>query len=280
MKYNYHTHSNFCDGTAPLKAYVEEAVKQHFDVLGFSGHAPLPFESGFAMSQSALTEYTDKVHTLGEENKDFLQVYLSLELDYIPGISYPFEEVRKACGLDYTIGSVHLVGSADTHGLWFIDGPQQAVYDEGLKQLFNNDIKKAVTAYYRQVQEMLVSQQPDIVGHFDKIKMHNQGRYFSEEASWYIALVEETLEIIAKHNIIVEVNTRGLYKKRSNSLFPDGWILKRMHQQGIGVMVNSDAHHPSELSLGYKQGQEALMQAGYKEYTIYSRGNWIEVSID
>jgi len=46
-----------------------------------------------------------------------------------------------------------------------IDGPDITIYDNGLKEIFSGDARKAVTAYYRQIQEMIVTQKPDIVGH-------------------------------------------------------------------------------------------------------------------
>ena len=45
---------------------------------------------------------------------------------------------------------------------------------------------------------MMLTQKPDIIGHFDKIKMHNQDRYFSEDEPWYRDLVMELLDTILK----------------------------------------------------------------------------------
>ena len=44
LKTNYHSHSEFCDGKGKLEDYVKSAISKGFDVFGFSGHAPLPFE--------------------------------------------------------------------------------------------------------------------------------------------------------------------------------------------------------------------------------------------
>ena len=71
-----------------------------------------------------------------------------------------------------------------TDELWFIDGPDKN-YVIGIENIFNNDIKKAVTNYYRQIQEMVITQKPDIIGHLDKIKMNNKARFFSEDEKWY-----------------------------------------------------------------------------------------------
>jgi len=43
-----------------------------------------------------------------------------------------------------------------------------------------------------------------VVGHMDKIKMHNSAKpYFSEEDPWYRAQVEETLDLVARTGCIL-----------------------------------------------------------------------------
>ena len=166
---------------------------------------------------------------------------------------------------------------ADGNGLWFIDGPDISIYDEGIEKLFNGDGRKAVTAYYRQLQEMIADHIPDIIGHADKVKMYNRGRYFSESDTWYIRLVDETLHLIKEKGCVVEVNTRGLYKKRSDSLFPGDAILRKIHDMKIPVCISSDAHKPIELSLLFSETRKLLLDLGFKSQWVLSKGKWKEV---
>ena len=46
---NFHTHSNYCDGKGLLDEYVAQAISLGMLSLGFSSHAPLPFESSWCM---------------------------------------------------------------------------------------------------------------------------------------------------------------------------------------------------------------------------------------
>ena len=39
-----------------------------------------------------------------------------------------------------------------------------------------------------------------------------------------------------------------MYKKRSDSLFPDHQTLKRVKELNIPVIISSDAHHPDEIN--------------------------------
>jgi histidinol-phosphatase (PHP family) len=277
--FNLHTHSNFCDGTGDPEEYVISALEKEFHTLGFSSHAPVPFKNNFAIKNEAeLQNYCQAIRTLKEKYRDRLSIYLALELDYIEGISRDFSEYKNACGLDYTIGSVHLVRNGKSEGLWFIDGPKVESYDEGLQNVFRGDIKHAVTSYYEQVKRMILTQKPDILGHFDKIKMHNQDRYFREDEPWYRELVMDLLETIVRTGVIVEVNTRGIYKKRCNDLYPGVWILKEMKKKDIAITLSADAHRPEEIDGYYKETMEILRNTGFDHLVCFKEGKWKELS--
>jgi histidinol-phosphatase (PHP family) len=284
---NYHTHSLYSDGKASLEDYYEEAVRQELQYLGFSEHSPLPFPNSFALEEGKMDEYLVGVRRLGNgENLKTsghphrkVTVFAGLEMDYIPGISEGFSTIRNHYDPDYLIGSVHLVLNSEVDGLWFIDGPSRQIYDDGLNYYFNGDIRKAVTAYYRQLQKMIQNEPIDIVGHLDKIKMHNADRYFREDEPWYHQLVMETLEEIALQGLVVEINTRGIYKKRSPSLFPGIEILKSMREMKIPILLSSDAHAPEELTLLFNDTQEQLKTLGFNSVRQITAKGWVDVLI-
>lgn len=275
--FNLHCHSNYCDGSSPLREYADAAVSRGFHTLGFSSHAPLPFENKFALrDERALLDYASEITQLRKEFQSRLAIYTALEIDYIPGISDNFDHLRKLANLDYVIGGVHLVRNADQEQLWFIDGPRQEIYVDGFRQIFDSDIQKAVTAYWQQMRDMIITQKPDIVAHLDKIKMHNQNRFFSTTDKWYVEQVEQTLEVIAAAGTIVEANTRGLYKGRSDELFPGEAILKRMLAMNIPVTVNSDAHRPEEIDGFYAHAYDTLQRIGFREVMCFTDKGWEE----
>ncbi|MFO7613954.1 MAG: histidinol-phosphatase [Bacteroidales bacterium] len=273
--FNLHTHCHYCDGADEPEAYVKAALEAGFHTLGFSSHAPVPFKNNFAIQdRDSLQAYAYEIRELKEKYRDRINIFLGLELDYISGISGDFEKYRQELSLDYTIGSVHLVRNHQHHDLWFIDGPKVESFDNGLHEIFGGDIRKAVTAYYAQVNEMLIREKPDIVGHFDKVKMHNRNRYFREDERWYRSLVNETLEVIRQTGVIVEVNTRGIYKQRSQDLYPGRWILEEMLKMRIPVTLSADAHHPSEIDGYYPETMAILRELGFGELMYLSPQGW------
>lgn len=271
---NFHTHTCYCDGAAEPESYVEEAVKQGFESLGFSAHSPLPFENKWSLKHVDIEKYTSEILRLKEKYFGKINIYLSLEAEFIPEMSSPFIDFKGNLKLDYIIGGVHLVKKKGNDNLWFIDGSKVESYDDGLKKIFNGNIEEAVGAYFSQITEMVSTQKPDIIAHFDKIKMHNKDRYFSESDAWYKKLVNQAINVIEWSGCIIEVNSRGLYKKRSDSFYPSRHILELCYLKKIPVTLSSDAHKPEELSLYFNEAVELLKDIGFLKILVYTKDGW------
>ena len=258
---NYHTHSLYCDGKSTLEEHVREAEKCGLLQLGFSSHSSVPFENNFAISEERIPEYVNEIDHL--QQKTDITLLKSLECEFVPGITKDFDVWHTTYNLDYVIGGVHLVRPPHGDGLWFIDGSKQEIYDNGLRDLFGNDIKAAVTAFWEQTFEMLETQHLDIIAHFDKIKMHNRDRFFTEDESWYKVLADKAIQLIKRHDVIVEINTRGLYKKRCDHFYPSTELLMKARKADIPVIVSSDAHKAEELTLFVPEALTELQRCGF-----------------
>ncbi|MFP4469740.1 MAG: hypothetical protein ACLFPE_03600, partial [Bacteroidales bacterium] len=169
---------------------------------------------------------------------------------------------------------IHLVRNEDMKDFWFIDGPDRKIYDDGLNRFFNGDIRHAVSTYWKQMREMITGEKPDIIAHLDKIKMHNQNRYFVETESWYEDELDKTLELIAREGCIVEVNTRGIYKGRSEELFPGAFALQKIRQLEIPITLCSDAHKPGELSGHFEETKAILRRTGFNSLMVLKEDGW------
>ncbi len=279
INFNFHQHSNFSDGAYPPEDYVIEAIKLGFSAMGFTEHSPLPFDNPFSLKEENVEDYISTIDNLKTKFADKIKIYRALEMDFIPGMSTNFDYWKNKCHTDYLIGSVHLVSPPSTDELWFTDGPEHDIYDQGLEEFFGGDIQLAVRTYYHQVNEMIETQEFEVLGHFDKIKMHNQDRFFTEDESWYQKLIDECLDLIKQKNLIVEVNTRGIYKKRSKSLFPDDLALEKVKQLNIPILLSSDAHQPSELNLGFAETKLKLIEIGFTELMFFNGETWVAQNI-
>ncbi len=264
-KYNLHTHSNFCDGNGSILEHCQKSINNSFTIIGFSSHAPLNFHNSFSLPLAKMNEYIFEIEAAQKKFDGQLKILKGLECDFIPELNEPFESVNKQFNLDYIIGGIHLIGKSYPEELWFIDGPKREIFDNGLSKLYGNDIKKAVKAYFFQMNNMIEIEKFDILAHIDKIKMHNQSRFFSEDEKWYQQFIDETLDIVKKKDIIVEINYRGIYKNRCTDFYPSLTILKKMFDKKIRVCISSDAHQPTENGLLHHEAMEFAKSVGYKE---------------
>ena len=55
---NYHSHTNYCDGTNTPEDYIRKALELEMPTYGFSSHAPIPFfDCKWAMKMDDLEGY-------------------------------------------------------------------------------------------------------------------------------------------------------------------------------------------------------------------------------
>ncbi len=274
MLSNFHTHTCFCDGVGTLLDYVQNAKIMGLKCLGFSSHAPLPFPCSWCLKESDLNAYLNELSQLQANSE--LEVYKGLEVDYIPDVTGP-KKFKNL--LDYTIGSIHFVDFLPDGSPWEIDGSQSA-FEKGLKDIFHNRIQNAVQRYFELTQKMVQTDCPDIIGHLDKIKIQNRHKkFFSEQERWYQSELKTTLDYISRFGGIVEVNTRGMYQGKATEPYPGYQALAYIRQKGIPITLSSDAHHPSQLTKGFRALMKELSRIGFRELHVRQNGKWQPVPL-
>jgi histidinol-phosphatase (PHP family) len=272
---NYHCHTHYCDGKNSVADHVEAAVQQQVTSLGISSHAPLPFPSKWCMKRHDLEQYLLDIETVKRADRR-LEIYKGLEVDYIPNVVSPKDFKTR---LDYVIGSIHFVDSFADGSRWEIDGLHN-LFLEGLKEIFSGDIRQVITRYFELTREMVETSQPDIVGHLDKIKIQNMdNKFFDESESWYRSEVAKALDTIASYGCILEVNTRGLYQKKSSTPYPSPWILEQALSRNIPLTLSSDAHLASDMTNMFAATADLLQALGCNSLAYLSAGKWQARSI-
>lgn len=269
---NFHTHTILSDGSETAENMVIAAIDKKFDVLGFSEHSPIPFYSDWNMKFENLCKYFDEIKSVKEKYSDKIEIYTGLEVDYIENICGI--DTWKNYNPDYTIGSVHYLRQFDNNEFFTLDYSKE-LFQKGLEEIFGNDIKKLVKEYYSAISKMVTIQKPEIVGHLNLITKFNKGNYFFDESEkWYKDIVAETLEVISKNNVIIEINTRGFYRKLTDEFYPSHSILEQCFKLKIPVMINSDAHQSSELDKNIAEAKKTLLETGFKDVAVLIKNKW------
>ncbi len=278
FKTNYHTHSEVCDGTEKLEDYVKSAVSKDFDILGFSGHAPLPFENDWTMSEPALEEYLIECKRLKEVYKGIIDLKIGLEVDYIENGMAPLDQYYKDLKLDFIIGSVHVLKDKNTGKYLGVEYTKSEM-EQLINDTYNGNSKLLVKEYYRLIRKMSNNGGFDIMGHLDVVKKTNiNSRYFNETEKWYKKEIETTLQCIAENNQILEINT-GQILNDPTRIYPSPWILKIAKEYNIPIMLNSDAHRPEKVDNYFEEAKLVITKAGYRRLKVFINNSWIDDEI-
>ena len=271
---NYHTHSCFCDGEGDLESYVKEALSCGFDALGFTSHAPLPFYQSFVMENSKLKLYCDMINQLKAKYKGIIQIYMGLEIDYIPAVIGASSPQFRDLGLDYTIGSIHMMKNPE-NGEYLCVDESALDFQKLLQEVFKGDVEKCISNYYTLIRQMIREHNPSIIGHLDLVKkFNNNNEFFREDEKWYIDEVYQTLRVIAAAGSVLEINTGGISRGYIKSVYPSTWILKEAKRLGIPIILNSDAHSPKFIKAYFEQAIKTAQWVGYINQRRLINGVW------
>ncbi len=279
FKTNYHSHSEFCDGTGKLEDYVKSAISRGFDVFGFSGHAPLPFENDWTMPKSVLQDYLNETKRLKSAYKNIIDLKIGLEIDFVESKMGPSDQFYKELQLDFIIGSIHVLPDIITGEYLGVEYTKSEM-EQLINDTYNGDAKPLVKEYYKLIRNMSKKGGFEILGHLDVVKKTNiNSIYFDETEKWYKDEIELTLECIAESDQILEINT-GKVLNDPTRIYPSPWIIKIARKYNIPVMLNSDAHRPDRIDNYFDEAKKIILNAGYTELMVLKEDRWISDCID
>lgn len=252
---DYHVHLETGPYTIEwIHQYLEVAKNRNITELGFSEHG-YRFQQSKAILfnpwiEERQTEDVEEYVTLILKAKKLgLPVKLGIELDYIPNKEKEIEAFLKNYPWDYVIGSVHWIKD------WGFD------LQEMKENWDNKSIINVYQNYFNIIENLLASKQFDILGHVDVIKVFGHKPEAHEDEVLF-KMYDQLVKHIKKSNITVEVNTAGL-RKPVHELYPAPQLMKRLTENNIPLILNSDAHQPKHVGEDYDIAIDYL-----KEYKV------------
>lgn len=259
-KYNFHTHTQFCDGHDTMDAIARAAAEAGFAHIGFSPHSPVPIASPCNMSADDVPAYLDEVARLNEAYAGRCRFHAGMEIDYLGPQCNAASQLYKDLGLDFSISSVHFI-PAQNGELIDIDGRYDR-FARNLHDRFRDDLRYVVSTFFERSSEMLATGGFDILGHFDKIAQN--ASYHSphiEEEVWFDDLLQAYVARIIESGVVVEINTKA--RTEHGRFFPHRRLWKRLVDSGVTLLVNSDAHYASRLEASRDEAFSILNSLGY-----------------
>lgn len=265
FKSNCHTHTIYCDGKNTAEEMVLKAIKLGFVSIGFSGHAPMFFESEWGMKKEDIPKYISEIRALKEKYADKIDILCGIELDTDYSDIDPDD-------FDYTIASVHqfIVDGKD----YPIDYSAKVLADL-VDKLFNSSWNEMAKAYYNRVSDFVLSGNYDVVGHFDLITKYNDNFAQFPENDEYKEIALKAIDRIIdeKPDILFEVNTGAMFRVGNSTPYPSKFILEHIFERNGKITITSDSHSTDSLDFAFDEAINYCKECGFKyAYILKSTG--------
>ncbi len=267
----------YCDHARDTLAEIVEAYhRAGFQCVGLTEHMPPPDDSGLYPDEVALGRsagwmearfalYVAEARQLAREYKDRMRILVGMEGEWYPGCEKWVAELRKYHSLDYVVGSVHHVQGVcfDFSGESYA---KAAALCGGRVQLY--------AAYFDAQFAMLQATRPEVVGHFDLIRLHDPNYLQTLATPEVWERVLRNLEWIRGAGAILDINARALLKGQTEP-YVCAPILDAAARMGIAVAYGDDAHGVADVGFGLELVEELLALRGMKVPDVLS-AQWLQ----
>ena len=269
LRSNPHTHTAFCDGKSTAEEQVLSAIAKGFVSLGFSGHAYTPFDLSYCMTPEKYPLYLSELRRLQKVYGDRLQIVPGMEQDSFHPIDpadFGLPPDAPACELPirYRIASVHYIRDPQSGKYYEVDLSQQELgccRDE----VFGGNGLEMVRAYYAECVRNAYEGKGDIIGHFDLIrKLNSGGLFFDEEGEEYQRIALTALDEAIEAGVPFEVNTAGYRNGKQIQPYPAIFLLRRLAERKVPVIVTSDCHDAAQLDFQFDRAAQLLRELGFR----------------
>lgn len=249
---DYHMHSILSDGNNSYEEMVRMAIAKGLDEIGFSDHVCLkPVD--WAIEMIDIPVMTEQIIDLKLKYKDEIKISYGIEMDYFSGREAEIKELIESIPLDYVIGSVHFIED------WNFDTDQSLYGKWTNDQLYEN--------YFELIQQAIASDLFDIVGHLDIIKKFRVYPDSNQDK-----LFDDTIKLIKKHNLVVELNTGGIDRPCAE-FTPGPKLLEMCYRHNVPVTLSSDAHMSTQIARHFESAVDLLAEIGYHEIAGFNNRN-------
>jgi histidinol-phosphatase (PHP family) len=247
-----------------LEEIVQAYIAQGFAWIGLTEHMPpvadaflYPEERQAGLTAAAMRErfarYMEEARRLQKAYAGRIEILVGFETEDTTGALESALGLIDRYGPDYVIGSVHHIDD-----IAFDYSPQayrSAVAAAGGETAL-------YCRYFDRQHEMIRTLRPQVVGHFDLI------RIFDPEYSRHLAHAEvrqavvRNLELIRQMDLILDFNVAAL-KKGAAEPYVSRPILEQVQRLGIAVVPGDDAHSVDTVGLHLDEGMRILAQMGF-----------------
>lgn len=264
---NCHTHTLFCDGKADPETMAAAAAAFPMSPSASPPIPPCRRKTDWALPWDRTEEYLSALSALKERYRGKLEILTGIELDADTPSSFPLSPYGVA------ILSLHTLHTEN--GAFSVDYTPE-LFAQGLVRMFGGDVAALWKAYYRALPENILKPRAFApgclltVGHFDLLTKYNgSGRFFDENDPLYkktaINALDRIMDSPIGKSLFFEVNTGAMARSGRSVPYPAPFLLRELCRRGAKMVMNTDAHRPEHLDVGYPTALALLAQAGFRE---------------
>ncbi len=253
-----------CHAKDTLEEIIKTYIKKGFSWVGITEHMPFSSEellypeekeAGFSAQETYLrfSEYISKCRKLQKKYSSSIKLYVGFETEMFSGFEPFIKKLIHKFKPDYIVGSLHHVKD-----MGFDYSKQQ--YDETAQAV--GGLEALYCEYFDQQYEMIKTIKPEVVGHFDLIRIFDPNYLIQLKKPDVQKRIKRNLELIKKLDLIIDFNLRALYAGASEP-YPSMSILLQALDLGIAVVPGDDSHGVETVGLYVKEGIKILQDLGF-----------------
>ena len=255
----------FCThATGTLEELIQAYIRKGFKWVGITEHMPpvdnrfrYPDEIKVGLEASDLyqrfSRYMKVARELQKAYATRIRLYVGFETEMYTGALPYVETLVQTFKPDYIVGSVHHVNDVGID--WTAD-----LYHSLVREL--GGIDALYHTYFDQQFEMLARLKPQVVGHFDLVRIFDDAYAHQLQKASIQSRIRRNLELIKRLGSIMDLNVRALHKGAREPYISTP-ILEQVHALGIPVVPGDDSHDVASVGLYVEDGIELLQKMGF-----------------
>ncbi len=256
---------DFCDHAQdPLAALVAAYVRQGFSLFALTEHMPplsnrWRYPDEVALGRDAawmagrFAAYVAEARRLQAEYAGQATILVGMESEWYEHAGAWIEQLRAWHRLDLVVGSVHHVA-----GVCFDASPQG--YAQAMAAV--GGLEDLYLAYFDAQLAMLEAVRPEVVGHFDLVRLFDPDfpSTLSRPAVW--ARVVRNLTAVRDLGLVLDANVAA-WRKGASEIYPCSSIVEAAKTLGIPFAYGDDAHAVEHVGFRYADLDALLQGQGF-----------------
>ncbi len=246
-----------------LEDIILTYIKKKFSWVGITEHMPHTNscflypdekEAGLTTQQmyKRFENYFTKINFLKKKYANRIEIFTGFETETYAGSTVFIKTLKKTFSPDFIVGSIHHVDG-------FCFDYSESYYNNTHKSLGGLDIMYC--KYFDTQYEMITSLVPEVIGHFDLIRIFDKDYKKRLEKKEIKKRIKRNLAAVKRLGLILDFNLRSLLKGAKEPYISKS-ILMLAKDLGIDIVPGDDSHDIESAGKNIKKGINILKSIG------------------